>query len=353
MQKLYRLPSFDLPLILGMSFLVLLGIIVLLSIAPSLFPLYFLYLFLAILVFFFLFQIDFEVISLFSRFFYVGSIVFLIIPLLIGQVTRGAIRWIPIGALTIQPAEIVRPFLLVFFAWYLTKEEITLKRFLKAIGLLIPPLFLILIQPSLGVAILTFVGFIGILLAVDIKKKLFLYGIGIFLVLLPLIWQVLAPYQRARVESFLDPSKDPFGAGYNAIQSMISVGSGKLFGRGLGRGVQTQLAFLPERHTDFIFASISEELGFLGAGLLLLTSFFILLRLTSFMERATSAAARAYLSGFTLTLLVQIFVHVGMNLGLLPITGVPYPLVSAGGSSLLATTIGFAIAMGAKKTIRV
>ncbi|MFZ5933047.1 MAG: FtsW/RodA/SpoVE family cell cycle protein [Patescibacteria group bacterium] len=350
MQKLYRPPAFDLPLVFGMAFLVLLGIITLRSIAPSLFPVYFLYLFLAIVVFFFLIQTDFEVISLFSKFFYIGSIIFLIIPLLIGQVTRGAIRWIPLGALTIQPAEIVRPFLLVFFAWYLTAKEITLKRFFNAIGLLTIPFILILIQPSLGVAVLTLVGFIGVLLAVNIRKKLFLYGVLVGAVLLPLIWQILAPYQKTRILSFLNPSKDPYGAGYNAIQSMISVGSGKLLGRGLGRGVQTQLAFLPERHTDFIFASIAEELGFVGAGLLLLMSFFLLFRLTSFMEKATSPAARAYLSGFSLTLLVQIFVHVGMNLGLAPISGVPFPLVSTGGSSLLATFIGLAIAIGARKS---
>lgn len=177
MQRLYRFPSFDLPLVLAMGFLVLLGMITLFSIAPFLFPLYYLYLLLAVIVFFFLIQTDFEVIALFSKFFYIASIVFLIIPLLIGQVTRGAIRWIPIGGLTIQPAEIVRPFLLVFFATYLTQEEITLKRFLKAIGLLVIPLVLILIQPSLGVAVITLVGFIGVLLAVNFPKKFFLYGI--------------------------------------------------------------------------------------------------------------------------------------------------------------------------------
>jgi rod shape determining protein RodA len=130
---------------------------------------------------------------------------------------------------------------------------------------------------------------------------------------------------------------------------MISVGSGKLLGRGLGRGVQTQLAFLPERHTDFIFASVAEELGFLGAVLLIAGSFFIFIRLTYFINNAESPAARAFLSGLFLTLFIQTIVHVGMNMGLLPITGVPYPLVSAGGSSLLATMIGLGIASRAVK----
>jgi rod shape determining protein RodA len=139
------------------------------------------------------------------------------------------------------------------------------------------------------------------------------------------------------------------GAGYNSLQSTIAAGSGKIFGRGLGRGIQTQLAFLPEKQTDFIFAATAEEMGFVGAGLMLIVTFVILFRLTKIMEVASSPAARAYVSGFFLAYLVQVFVHVGMNMGMLPITGIPYPLVSAGGSSLLATMIGLGIALGAVK----
>lgn len=352
MQKITSGSRVDAFFFLGIGFLVTLSIIVLRSVAPSLFPLYFLYLFLAVLVFYFLFQIDFEVISLFSRHFYIGSIILLLITLLIGQVTRGAVRWIPIGPLTIQPAEIVRPFLLVFFANYLTEKEINLKRFLNAVGLLALPAFLILVQPSLGVAVITVVGFVGVFLATNVQKKYFLFAILVFMALAPILWGILAPYQKGRIISFINPSQDPYGTGYNAIQSMISVGSGKILGRGLGKGVQTQLAFLPEKHTDFIFAAVGEELGYLGAGLLLLGGFFILSRLVYTVENASSPAARAYVSGFFLTLLVQTFVHVGMNLGLLPITGVPFPLVSAGGSSLLATFAGLAIAFGARKRLK-
>jgi rod shape determining protein RodA len=351
MQKVISRTKIDFPFFFGIFFLVLLSFVVLNSIAPFLFPLYFFYLVLALIVFFILFQIDFEIISLFSKHFYIGSIIFLILPLLIGQVTRGAIRWIPLGPLTIQPAEIVRPFLLVFFANFLINKELTLKRFIQALALLALPAFLILVQPSLGVAVLTVVGFVGVILAANIPKKFFLYGIIVFIALAPLIWRILAPYQRDRILTFIDPSKDPYGTGYNALQSMISVGSGKLLGRGLGKGVQTQLAFLPEKHTDFIFAATAEELGLLGAGLLLLGGFFILSRLVSIIENSTSPAARAYVSGFFLTLLVQTFVHIGMNLGLLPITGIPFPLVSAGGSSLLATFIGLAISFSAKRKI--
>ncbi|MEK7112659.1 MAG: FtsW/RodA/SpoVE family cell cycle protein [Patescibacteria group bacterium] len=168
MEKVSSSIKVDAPFFLGIGFLVILSIIVLRSIAPFLFPYYFFYIILAFIVFFLLFQVDFEVISLFAKHFYVGSIIFLILPILIGQVTRGAIRCIPLVALTIQPAEIVRPFLLVFFADYITKEELTLKRFVSAIVLLALPTFLILVQPSLGVAVITIVGFIGVLLSVPI-----------------------------------------------------------------------------------------------------------------------------------------------------------------------------------------
>ena len=335
--------------IVGACLLIVLSIVVLRSIAPSLFPVYFLYLLLAVLIFVIFSGVDFEILSLFSKHLYVISIVLLILPLLIGQVTRGAVRWIPIGALTIQPAEIVRPLLLIFFANYLTEKEFTAKRLFLALILLAPPVILILVQPSLGVATLTIVGFLGALLATQMKKKYFIPAFGIFLVLIPLAWYVMADYQKARILTFLDPGKDPYGAGYNSIQAMITVGAGKFLGRGLGKGVQTQLSFLPERHTDFIFASIAEELGFFGTFLLLAGLFFIFWRLSGIITEAKSPAARAFVSGIFLTLFIQTFVHIGMNMGLLPITGVPLPLVSAGGSSLLGTSLAFALALTCRK----
>lgn len=334
--------------LLPLCIFILVGIslFVLKSIDPSLFPSYFIYIGLGVLVFWFFSQIGFEVVSLFSKQLYILSVILLVLTLVIGQVTRGTVRWIPIGSLSFQPAEIVRPFLLVFFAHYLTRGELSFKRLINALLLLTLPVFLILVQPSLGVSILTVVGFFGILLAGDFNKKYILTGILIFLSLLPVFWFVMQPYQRQRVTTFLTPEKDPLGAGYNSIQSKIAVGAGKLFGRGLGKGVQTQLAFLPEKHTDFIFASISEELGFAGASLVIVVTFIILFRLTFYMENSVNQAGRAYISGFFLTYLAQVIVHIGMNTGLLPVTGLPLPLVSAGGSSFLATMLGLGIGLG-------
>ena len=349
MQKIAKTSNTDITLALPTAILILLSLVVLNSIAPQLFPLYYLYIVLGIVSFIVFSNIDFDILSLFSKHLYVASIILLILPLIIGQVTRGTIRWIPIGALTIQPAEIVRPFLIVFFANYLTVEELTTKRLLRAVLLLILPVFLILIQPSLGVAILTIIAFVGVLLASGLKIKYYLLGFLFTFISLPVFWFAMKDYQRQRLVSFIDPSKDPTGAGYNSIQSMISVGSGKIFGRGLGRGVQTQLAFLPEKHSDFIFAAVSEELGLIGALVLLGLTFYLLTRFISILENSQTFAARAFMAGFFLTLLIQIVVHVGMNMGLLPITGVPYPLVSAGGSSLLATMAGVGIASSCQK----
>lgn len=331
----------DWKLFFSVIFLLVLSTIVLRSIAPSIFPVYFIYLGFSLLVFWIFSQIDFDIVSLFSKHFYVLSLILLVITLIIGSVTRGTIRWIPIGPLSLQPAEIVRPLLLVFFANFIVERKLTFKRFIWALIFLLIPVTLILVQPSLGVSVLTVVGFLGVVLSGNFDKKYLLSLVGIGIVLAPLTWMIMKPYQKDRLINF--------GKDYNTAQSIIGVGSGELMGRGIGRGVQTQLAFLPEKQTDFIFSSVSEELGFVGAGLMLLATVVILFSLTKFMENAVNPAGRAYLAGFTLTYLVQVFIHTGMNMGIMPVTGLPFPLVSSGGSSLLATMIGLGIALGAYK----
>jgi cell division protein FtsW (lipid II flippase) len=339
----------DLSLSISVGFLLIVSVFILNSIAHTLFPLYFIYIILALILFWFFSQIGYEVISLFSTHLYVISIFFLVLTLVIGRVTHNTIRWIPIGSFTLQPSELVRPFLLIFFANYLTKEKVTMGRFLKAVGLIILPAILILVQPSFSVSVLALVGFLGVLIASDFNKKYLLIGLAGLLVLIPIFWQIMAPYQRQRLVTFFEPTSDPLGAGYNSIQSVVAAGDGELMGRGLGHGIQTQLSFLPEKQTDFVFAAVAEEMGFVGATLMLVATFVILFRLTKFMENSVSPSARAYLSGFFLTYVIQVFVHVGMNMGIFPVTGLPFPLVSAGGSSLLATMMGLGIALGACK----
>lgn len=339
----------DVYLSIAVFFLLLLSIAVLNSIAPSLFPSYFLNVAVALIAFWFFSQIGFDVVALFSKHFYVISIVLLVLTVIIGNVTRGTIRWIPLGPLNLQPGEIVRPLLLVFFAEFLTREKVTLKVMIRAVAFLIPPFILILVQPSLGVSLMLLVGFIGVVLATNFNKKYLIGGLVVLTALIPLLWQIMAPYQKARILNYVNPGSDAQGAGYNTIASTIAAGAGKFTGRGLGRGVQTQLSFLPAKQTDFIFAATGEELGFLGASLMLVATFVILWRLTIYMGEAQSPAARAYLSGLFLMYLVQVFIHAGMDMGLVPVTGLPFPLVSAGGSSLMATMMGLGIALGAYK----
>lgn len=340
----------DIPLTLSTFFLIVFGGVVLNSLDKTLFPTYYIYIVVAVVFFIIFSLIDFDIITLFSKHLYIISVILLLVTLIVGRVTRGTVRWIHVGPGSFQPAEIVRPFLILFFAGYLGTDRVDIKKIVKAIILLVLPVILILAQPSLGVSILTVAGFLGVLLAGRFNKKYVLIGIILCFAFAPVVWKFMVPYQKERILSFLNPGSDPKGSGYNSIQATIAAGSGRVFGTGLGKGIQTQLAFLPEKETDFIFASIAEELGIVGAGLVLIATFLILLRIIHFMERSVSPSARAYLSGFFVVYLIQVFVHVGMNMGMLPITGLPLPLLSAGGSSLLATMIGLGIALGAYKS---
>lgn len=328
-----------------------LSVVMLNSVAPHLFPQYYLFIILGLLFFYLFASIDFEVYIAFSLILFILSIILLFLPIGIGEVTRGVVRWIPIGSFTLQPAEIVRPFILIFFATRLaTKyEEISVKKLTKVSILFLLPFALIFLQPSFGVAMVTLVGYVGVLLAVNFRKQLLLYVPILGMLAMPAVWFLLAPYQKQRILSVLSPDPDPLNTGYNSIQALISVGSGMLSGRGLGSGVQTQLSFLPERHTDFIFAAISEELGFIGSSVVILLIFFLLYRVIVSLQFSQGLVGRAFIAGVFLSLLAQITVHIGMNVGLLPITGLPLPLVSAGGSSFLGTCIMLGMVISAKK----
>ncbi|MBI1864038.1 FtsW/RodA/SpoVE family cell cycle protein [Candidatus Woesebacteria bacterium] len=331
----------------AISVLIILSIITLRAIYPSIFPNYFLYIIISIVAFICFSRLDFEILEVFYKHFYVISVVLLIITLLIGQATRGVVRWIPLGPINFQPTEIARPFLLLFFAKFLSEQRITIKRFILALILFAIPFLLIWFQPSLGVAVVTTIGIIGITLTTGIEKRIILISIITVVALLPIIWQLLRPYQKTRIIDLLNSGKRE--ANYNSLQSMISVGSGEINGRGLGKGAETQLYFLPERHTDFIFASISEELGTVGSMLVILTSFYLLYQIIIISESTKNIVARTFAIGIFMTLFMQTFVHIGMNMGLTPVTGLPLPLVSAGGSSLVATMASYGMLLGIKR----
>lgn len=274
-----------------------------------------------------------------AKIYILGSFLFLILPIVFGVVTRGSVRWIQLGPLTIQPSEIIKPFLIIIFS-YLLSAKLNLVTYL--IALLIPG-FLIFKQPDLGSTLVVLAIWLGIWFISKLPLISLFVSTLTITILSPIVYKFLKPYQQQRVLSFLNPYADPKGSGYQVIQSTIAVGSGRLFGQGLGQGTQSQLKFLPERQTDFIFATIAEELGLIGALVLLIAIFFLLSHLLTIARKAPDQFSQMIVIGVFSMLFFQIFVNIGMNLGLLPITGITLPLVSAGGSSMLATMIALGL----------
>jgi rod shape determining protein RodA len=263
----------------------------------------------------------------------------LLLPLFFGEATRGAVRWFHLGPVGFQPSEIIKPLFILFFANFLADRKTNFLFFIFYFLFCIPPLFLIFKQPDLGTSLVISAVFLGILFAAKTDFKLLIVNCSLLIAGLPILWHFLQDYQKTRIISFFRPYQDPLGAGYNLIQSVIAVGSGLLFGRGLGRGTQSQLYFLPERSTDFIFASLAEELGLLGSLLLLGAYFLLLWRILTIAKEAADEQGYLIAIGAFSLFLFQVLVNVGMNLGLLPITGITLPLVSLGGSSILAMMI--------------
>jgi len=311
------------------------------SIAQSLFLQQLVYAGLGLFLFFVFSQIDWRIYRRFAWLFYGGSLFFLGTTFLFGTFSRGAVRWVQVAGLTIQPSEIIKPFLILFFAdFFSQKENLDFKKIFLAILLLALPSGLIFLQPDLGSSLVVILFWLGMLFAAGLSWHWLVAGFGGLLVAVPLIWQFLKDYQKQRIDTFINPLADPLNAGYNVIQSVIAVGSGQLLGRGLGQGPQSHLQFLPERHSDFIFASLAEELGFSGALILLLFFSLLLWRLLAIAQKTNDRFQWLVCLGVFAMIFGQIFVNIGMNLGLLPVTGITLPLVSSGGSSLFAILLG-------------
>lgn len=319
------------------------GLFLLLTVNQSLFFQQLLFLAVAAVFFVVISHVDWAILWWFAPIGYVGSVLFLLLSYL-GPSIRGAHRWIMIGSIQIQPSELVKPFLMMAYARLLTQYPPKYVRFLP-LHLLVffIPFVLVLRQPDLGSSIVYLGFWLAMLVSAGFSLALFALATALGTLFLPLGWHALAVYQKSRIITFFNPALDPKGAGYNALQAMIAVGSGQLFGRGLGRGTQSHLRFLPEFHTDFIFATLVEELGFLGGILLLVGYVFLLWRVLAPLLRGflTSAFPFIYSIGLFAMILTQIFINTGMNMGIIPITGITLPFVSYGGSSLLSLAISF------------
>lgn len=276
---------------------------------------------------------------------YILSIIMLVVTLVFGETVRGATRWIGIGEFQLQTGEFAKPLLVLAFTAFLNRFPLkNLKNMAFNTFLFLVPALLIFKQPDLGTALVV----TSIWLA-----QVFVSGLSSWVILtagllgtlsLRFLPSVLHDYQIRRLETFVDPFSDPLGAGYNVIQSIIAVGSGGIFGKGLGGGTQSHLRFLPERHTDFIFASLAEELGLVGSFLVVLCLGMLLFRLLTLATHTKSSSSRLIYIGTFGYLFFQIFVNIGMNIGIAPVTGVTLPLISYGGSSVLATAITLGIA---------
>lgn len=277
------------------------------------------------------------------------TVALLVIVLIVGAETRGSVRWIPLGFINFQPSEFAKPVMVLFLAKFWSVNLPTWRNIFKSLLWTFPVFILIFRQPDLGSALTIVAIWLGLLFGAKISFKKTLVMILITVFLLPFGWTFLHDYQRERIVSFIAPKSDPLGHGYNLIQSTIAVGSGQLWGRGLGRGTQSRLQFLPEFRTDFIFASIAEELGFFGSTLILSIYLFLIgycLRLAGKMADPVNFLV---IIGVISMMLFQTSVNIGMNMGLLPITGITLPLISYGGSSLISTFILLALVSSAWK----
>jgi len=340
-----KLPGFDWALFIVVFAISFFGIIVVGNLTAGILVQQLVNFFLGLVFFFILSLIDYRIYKKFAPFIYVACLLFLLAPLVFGTLTRGAYRWIQIGPFPLQPSEIVKPFLIIFFAYYFSsKEHFSVKELLMGCFLAIVPIFLIFIQPDLGSSVVVALSWIGVVIGSGVSLALLVAGGISFLLLAPLAWRfLLLDYQKQRVFTFLNPLNDPLGSGYNLIQATVAVGSGKLFGRGFGRGTQSHLRFLPERHTDFVFASIAEELGFIFSGLLIIGFFILLWRILIVSKKTKDIFGGLICLGVFSLIFSQVFINIAMNLGLLPITGITLPLVSYGGSSFTSTMIGLGI----------
>ncbi len=284
--------------------------------------------------------------------FYIIVLGLLIWASLFGITAQGSQRWINLYFINLQPSELMKIAIIICFAKYYHRVQVAhvnrIRNIIIPILILIIPISLVISQPDLGTSILIALSGIIVLWLAGVNIKYFFYSSLVFIISAPFIISFLKPYQKLRILTFFDPDKDPLGAGYQIIQSKIAVGSGGLTGKGFLKGTQGYLEFLPEKHTDFIFTLFSEEFGFIGSILLLILYAILIFRILRIGSLSRNFFGKFFCFGFGSAIFVYITVNMSMVLGLLPIVGSPLPIMSYGGSSMLATMIGLGIVMSAK-----
>ena len=278
--------------------------------------------------------------------FYFVCLFLLVLVLLVGETVNGATRWLNIG-ISFQPSELMKIAMPLMIARYIASGALPPAVFSVGVSITIVlvPSVLIMLEPDLGTSILiAFSGLVVIFLS-GLKKRYLAVALGLLLASLPLMWSNMHPFQKNRILTLLNPESDPLGSGYHLIQSKIAIGSGGLFGKGWLNSTQGQLDFLPERTTDFIFAILAEEFGFLGVSLLIGIYLYIIGRGIMIAINAQDLFSRLLAASISLTFFVYVFVNIAMTTGILPVVGVPLPLISAGGTSMLTMMIGLGMLM--------
>lgn len=284
----------------------------------------------------------------FSLFFYLISVALLVLVLFVGKTKLGAQRWIDIGPFSIQPSEFAKVFVLLFLSSYFARikdrkpEFIELLYSLAIVGL---PAGLVILQPDLGTAVILIAGWFAAAYFSGVRASHLLLVLAAFLLVFAMAvhFGFLHEYQIKRLTVFLNPEADTSGAGYNITQAKIAIGSGGFFGKGLYSGTQSALRFVPEKHTDFIFSVVGEELGFVGGFLFVLVFFILCVRLFYIAINLKDKAGKIFTVSFLTILWFHLFINIGMNLGIMPVTGIPLPFVSSGGSFFMVIMLGLGI----------
>lgn len=277
---------------------------------------------------------------------YIAMLLMLLAVMFVGTSALGAQRWIQIGSITVQPSEFSKLLMIISLAFMLENRRNKLSTFRQLVPIVIfvgIPFLLVFRQPDLGTSLVFMAITAGMLFIDGIRMRLVAIVVGVAMLIMPLGWFVLQEYQKQRILVFLNPDIDPFGAGYHIIQSMIAIGSGQVLGKGLFKGTQSQLNFLPENHTDFIFSVIGEELGFVGCVVVLLLFFVVLYRGIRIAKTANDPFGMLVAIGIVSMLCFQVLVNVGMTTGSMPVTGIPLPFISYGVSSMTTNMLSIAL----------
>ncbi|MFD2166047.1 rod shape-determining protein RodA [Thalassotalea euphylliae] len=350
-KDIWQILHLDLPLLIGILCLMVLGLFVVYSAGgqdQALVIRQGIRLGVALVVMFIVAQIPPTVYLKWAVPVFVIGLLMLVAVLLVGTVGKGAQRWLNLGFMQFQPSEIMKLIVPITVAWFISQHDLPAKlsNILIAFVIVLIPTLLIAKQPDLGTSLLIASSGIFVIFLAGASWKLIGTCVGLASAFTPIFWMFLMKdYQKQRVLTFLNPEQDPLGSGYHIIQSKIAIGSGGLHGKGWLQGTQSQLEFLPERHTDFIFSVFSEEFGLIGVVLLLLVYLGIVMRGLWIAINAQQAFTKLLAGSLTLTFFVYVFVNIGMVSGLLPVVGVPLPLVSYGGTSMVTLMAGFGILM--------